>query len=55
MAIVTARKNGNTIYISIPAPVCRKSGVKHGDVFELTQDVILPDMLTLKKIGNNNI
>lgn len=55
MAIVTARKNGNTVYICIPAIVCRKSGVKHGDIFELTQDVILPDILTLKKIGNNLI
>lgn len=55
MATVTARKIGNTIYVCIPAVVCRKANVKNGDVFELSRDVLLPDIFTLKRLDVNSI
>ena len=55
MAVVTARKQGNSIYICLPAVLRHKAGIKDGDVFELTKDMLLPDLYTLRKLGSNNL
>jgi len=55
MAVVIARKKGNSLYICLPAILRHKAGIKDGDVFELTKDMLLPDLYTLRKLGDNNI
>ena len=55
MAVVIARKKGNSLYICLPAVIRRRAGIKNGDVFEITKDMLLPDLYTLRKLGDNNI
>lgn len=53
MAIITARKHGNSIYLVIPALMCKRGSIKHGDVFKLEKDGLLPNLYSLQKLSDN--
>ena len=55
MALVTARKLGSSMSILIPALVCKRGNIKHGDVFKLERDILLLNHYTLTKLDNNDI
>ena len=54
MSIVKVRKQGNSLYLCIPALVCKRAVIKNGDCFRLERDSLLPNVFTLEKLSNNN-
>ena len=49
--IVRARKIGNSLYLNLPNGVQKHFKIKHGDYFELEQDMLLPDLYSLKRMN----
>ena len=54
MAFVTVRKQGNSLYLCLPVLVCQRGSIKHGDMFKIERDNLLPNIYILEKIGNGN-
>jgi len=52
--ILSVRKIGNCLYMSLPKNICKKEHISHGDFFELESDVITKNTYNLRKIGSDN-
>ena len=43
-----------TLHLSLPKYMCISNSIKRGDLFEIEGDILLPNIYTIKKIGNIN-
>lgn len=57
MAFIRVRKQGNSLYLCLPALTCKRGDIHHGDIFKIERDNLLPNVYILEKIdgSNNNI
>ena len=54
MAITRVRKQGNSLYLCIPALFAARGNIRHGDNFRIVKDALLPNVYTLEKLDNGD-